>query len=1032
MFGMNPIHAAFEYRLVMPSAAMGSFAFYLALDLAKRLTSNPGPVRFTEPIVDAFASGRVIGNSPDKAMANGAMPGCITVSNGSEQGSEKDCFRRIFDSAPFGMCLIGLDMRFVQLNDALCAMLGYSAGNLRGTSWTKVLHPDDLGSLQNELQKLMREPGGYTDAIARFIHHNGTIVWVRLRISLVRNRNERPLHFVAHIEDITERRQAEEALRAREDRFRTIADSCPSMIWATDAEGVFQFINRAYRRFSGISCEDFDHSSWRLVTHPEDAPEYEAAYNRAIREHAPFSAEARVQRADGTWRVLGSRADPYISSSGEYLGHIGLSADITERIQAEQTRRFELSLMRSIHAGTLEGILAVDGEGIIATINKRFLDIWKIPDQDASGQKLDSSIGAADRQLLLSVLDRVESPEAFLGRIQELYDHPDEEDNCEVRLKDGRTIERHSTGLQDQEGKYLGRVWFFRDITTRKDAEISLQDAIKLADDANRGLLAERSVIENERKMLRALIDNIPDFMYVKDTESRFVVANSHLARVVGAEKPEKLVGCTDFDFYPPELASTCYEDDRCVVLSGQPIYNREEKGVDAAGNESYVLTTKVPIRDSNGQVIGIAGVGRDISARKIMENALREAEQKYRGIFDNAIIGIFQSTPQGHFLSVNHSMASTYGYDSPEEMIASITDISRQFYVVPKRSAEFMDSVERLGGVLNFECEAFRKDGSKIWSNMSVRAIHRNGVVIRYEGMCEDITERNLLRQQLLQAQKLESVGQLAAGIAHEINTPTQYIGDNVRFLKDGFLDLKSLLEKYECLLAAAQSGALCGEVIQEVALAVEHSDAGYLLEEIPKAIDQTLEGVTRVSEIVSAMKEFSHPGTKEKVPLDLNRAIDSTITVARNEWKYVADLETNFDPSLPAIPCLPGEFNQVILNLIVNAAHAIADVVRDGGQEKGKITVHTRNLPEWAEIRIQDTGSGIPENVQTRIFDPFFTTKEIGKGTGQGLAIARSVIVDKHGGTIHFETKEGTGTTFIIRLPHDGHSLTTKAVAA
>jgi PAS domain S-box-containing protein len=414
------------------------------------------------------------------------------------------------------------------------------------------------------------------------------------------------------------------------------------------------------------------------------------------------------------------------------------------------------------------------------------------------------------------------------------------------------------------------------------------------------------------------------------------------------------------------------------------------------------------------------------------MENALREAEQKYRGIFDNAIIGIFQSTPQGHFLSVNHSMASTYGYDSPEEMIASITDISRQFYVVPKRSAEFMDSVERLGGVLNFECEAFRKDGSKIWSNMSVRAIHRNGVVIRYEGMCEDITERNLLRQQLLQAQKLESVGQLAAGIAHEINTPTQYIGDNVRFLKDGFLDLKSLLEKYECLLAAAQSGALCGEVIQEVALAVEHSDAGYLLEEIPKAIDQTLEGVTRVSEIVSAMKEFSHPGTKEKVPLDLNRAIDSTITVARNEWKYVADLETNFDPSLPAIPCLPGEFNQVILNLIVNAAHAIADVVRDGGQEKGKITVHTRNLPEWAEIRIQDTGSGIPENVQTRIFDPFFTTKEIGKGTGQGLAIARSVIVDKHGGTIHFETKEGTGTTFIIRLPHDGHSLTTKAVAA
>jgi signal transduction histidine kinase len=178
--------------------------------------------------------------------------------------------------------------------------------------------------------------------------------------------------------------------------------------------------------------------------------------------------------------------------------------------------------------------------------------------------------------------------------------------------------------------------------------------------------------------------------------------------------------------------------------------------------------------------------------------------------------------------------------------------------------------------------------------------------------------------------------------------------------------------------------------------------------------------------------MKEFSHPGTKEKVLVDLNHAINSTITVARNEWKYVADIETDFDPSLPLIPCQAGEFNQVILNLIVNAAHAIANVVRDGGFEKGKIKIQTRNCLEWAEIRVQDTGSGIPEGVRTRIFDPFFTTKEIGKGTGQGLAIARSVVVDKHGGTIHFETETGKGTTFVIHLPHDGKSLATKAVAA
>jgi PAS domain S-box-containing protein len=587
------------------------------------------------------------------------------------------------------------------------------------------------------------------------------------------------------------------------------------------------------------------------------------------------------------------------------------------------------------------------------------------------------------------------------------------------------------------------------------------------------------------------------------------------------------------------------------VIRSGRPLFNREETSVDSAGNETHILTTKVPICDSKGHVTGIAGIGRDVDDRKTAEealrkahleaevfidavpsiligvdqdsrvtrwnltaarvfglsrtevvgkpladcgvrwlrpgmgdeirswcsepicrrsdsvpfdsngetrllgltitivrtagsnsaellvigsdvterekarDALREAERKYRGIFDNAIFGIFQSTPDGRFLSVNPAMARILGYDSAEEMIAALSDIAPQMYVDPKRRDEFVLMMDKLGIIQNFECEVFRKDGSRIWIGSNARAIREDGVVVRYEGMTSDITESKLLRGQLLQAQKLESVGQLAAGIAHEINTPMQYIGDNVRFLKDAFQDLRNLLANYERLLAAAQADTLSRETVQEVTAAVERADAAYLLEEIPKGIEQTVEGITRVSTLVSAMKEFSHPGTKERIPLDLNHAIESTITVARNEWKYVADLETEFDPSLPLLSCLPGEFNQVILNLIVNAAHAIADVVGKEGSEKGRIKVQTLNCGEWVEIRIQDTGSGIPEMARARIFDPFFTTKEIGKGTGQGLAIARSVIVDKHDGTIHFETEEGKGTTFIIRLPHDGKAL-------
>jgi signal transduction histidine kinase len=193
-------------------------------------------------------------------------------------------------------------------------------------------------------------------------------------------------------------------------------------------------------------------------------------------------------------------------------------------------------------------------------------------------------------------------------------------------------------------------------------------------------------------------------------------------------------------------------------------------------------------------------------------------------------------------------------------------------------------------------------------------------------------------------------------------------------------------------------------------------------LQKQIPRAIQQSQEGNKRVASIVLAMKQFSHPESAEKTRVDLNAAIASTITVSRNEWKYVADLITEFDAGLSGVNCLPGELNQVILNIIVNAAHAIADVVKDGSEGKGKITVTTRQDGDWAEIRIGDTGTGIPEKVRSRVFDPFFTTKGVGKGTGQGLAIARNVIVDKHGGTLTFETETGKGTTFIIRLPIEG----------
>jgi PAS domain S-box-containing protein len=544
----------------------------------------------------------------------------------------------------------------------------------------------------------------------------------------------------------------------------------------------------------------------------------------------------------------------------------------------------------------------------------------------------------------------------------------------------------------------------------------------------NRRLSAQRSTLDDERKMLRALIDNIPDFMCVKDRNSRFVVANAHAVRVLGAGSIDAVLGKTDFDFLSPELALSFYTDEQSVMQSGQPWYNREEKGIDGRGNETYVLTTKVPVRDNKGDIIGIASVGRDIGERKKSEEALWTAHHQAE-VFINAVPSILIGMDHNSQITRwNSTATSTFGLTETEVFGKKLMDCVK--WLRPEMTEEIQSWCGEQGS-RRCDLVPVEINGEKRLLGLTITAVRmgdRNTTELLVIG--SDVTDRSVLEAQLRQAQKLESVGQLAAGIAHEINTPTQYIGDNVRFLKDAFVELKGLLAVYERMTGAGP-GQATQDAAKEIATAAELADSAYLLEEIPKAIDQTLEGVTRVSKLVGAMKEFSHPGSKEKTPVDLNHAIENTIAVARNEWKYVADIDTNLDATLPQVSCLPDEFNQVILNLIVNAAHAIAEVVGKSGTVKGRIHVSTRNDAEWVEIRIRDTGAGIPERIRSRVFDPFFTTKEVGKGTGQGLAIARSVVVDKHGGTIHFETEAGKGTTFIIRLPQNGSAAAKAATA-
>jgi PAS domain S-box-containing protein len=375
--------------------------------------------------------------------------------------------------------------------------------------------------------------------------------------------------------------------------------------------------------------------------------------------------------------------------------------------------------------------------------------------------------------------------------------------------------------------------------------------------------------------------------------------------------------------------------------------------------------------------------------------------------IIQSASDGIVMVNARGEIVRANKATAEIVGVPCTSlqgSILSSFFCDASKKQLLP--IATVSDGVSR-------ELYVCRSTGEKVPVEVNCRRLE-GGAQVLYSVFIRNIQPRLILETQLRQAQKLESIGQLAAGIAHEINTPIQYIGDNTRFFLDEFDKINSLLRlctKLDPLQAQKELEAL-QSVTQQI-------DVAYLSDEVPRALKQTLAGIERVTRIVQAMKEFSHPGGSEKVLIDINKIIESTVVVSTNEWKYVASVDFDLDPQLPQVLCFPNEISQVLLNLIINSAHAIEDVVKNDLGKKGKITVRTQARQDDILIEVSDTGAGIPEHVASKIYDPFFTTKGVGKGTGQGLAIVRHIVTVKHGGAINFVSTVGKGTTFTISLP-------------
>ncbi|MDQ8199633.1 PAS domain-containing protein [Pelagicoccus enzymogenes] len=542
----------------------------------------------------------------------------------------------------------------------------------------------------------------------------------------------------------------------------------------------------------------------------------------------------------------------------------------------------------------------------------------------------------------------------------------------------------------------------------------------------------------NERILLRSLIDHLPDVVYVKDLQHRFVAANKAAAQLLGEESPENLIGKTDSDYFPKEMAEVYHGDERRLFETGCPLSSKEETGVDSRGEPFTYMVTKTPIYDLSGAIVGLAGIGRDLSEIQQQKRLVELEREQLQTVIDNIPDPIYFKDTNSRYLNGNKAFYRRRNANCIEEVVGK-SDFD--FYEPDAAQTRFDD-----------EAAMFR-DKRSITKEEHDRDFEGNPLVIRSTktpildpqtnepvgmvGISRDITElrkahdelkrknERLVRQkrelaealsllqqtqtQLVHSEKMASLGVLTAGIAHEINNPINFVYAGVNSMSKDFEDVKAVVAQLQQLSQAKDPAAAIA--------ALQRKREEVCFDEAFEALEETLShiklGATRITEIVAGLSKFSRLGKEDWLPTNLHEDIESVLVLLKNKYKTHVTIHRDFTPELPAIVCIPGKLNQAFMNLIANAVDAI-----EARGDKGTIRIVTRAQQETVSIRIADDGIGMSETISEKVFDPFFTTKGIGKGTGLGLSITYSIVQD-HRGSLEVESAPGKGSAFTITLP-------------
>lgn len=900
----------------------------------------------------------------------------------AELSSSEARYRELVNGQGEGVVYTDSTLKFTFANPAAENILGLWPGQLVGKTFFDFL--DEKNQMVVEQQLKRRAAGEKSSYEVEVITARGERRQFLITASPKMDSDGNFCGTFATFRDVTQRKNAEVAVRESQRLLRAVLDNIPDPAWLKDSQGRYLVGNKPLAKVFGRNLIDIVGKTVFEVF-PDHAAKLTEGDAHVASSGKPSREEVCIPDGDGRNRWFDTIETPIVNESGELVSTVGIARDITERKEIEEALRKSESRYRDLLNSQDDGVVIADALETFTYANPAAGRIFGVPVEQLIGRNLHEFVYGDQLKILETNLELRKAGKKSSYEI-------------EIVGADGehRQLLMHGAPKMTPEGEFAGTFAVLRDITERKRTEEKLHVQTSALEATANGI-----VITNRSGLI----------LWVNPAFTRLTGYSE--GEAIGKTPALLKSGAHDEAFY-----KTMWK----TILSGK-VWHGEVINRRKDGSTYCEEATITPILDERGVIKNFVAVKHDISQRKSDEEKLRAREEAFRALADNVPDAVARVDRNLRFAYGNRALANEIKLEPASFLGKSGEELNLH---QDERWRKEILRVFETGEARNFEFTFPGPDGPCYREARLVPESSSTGEVEFVLALTRDVTEqkridkeRQLVDLQLRQAQKMEAIGQLAAGIAHEINTPTQYVGDNTRFLKDAFQSIVFALRGYNELIAAAKQNAVTPELVARAEDIVRQADLEYHFEQIPAAINETLEGVERVTKIVRAMKEFSHPGGREKNAADLNKAIESTVTVARNEWKYVAETVLELDPGLPLVPCFIGEFNQAILNLVVNAAHSISDVVRSRPNTKGKITIRTRRDGDYAEVRVSDTGTGIPEEHRHRIFEPFFTTKDVGRGTGQGLTVVYSSIVKKHGGRVTFETETGKGTTFILRLP-------------